>query len=45
MSKMIALFHDEVTKAGKALLAAYEALREMDVRTTEILIALLGRPK
>ena len=36
---------EELTKAARALVSAYRALEEIDARTMEILIALLGRTK
>src|SRR5215469_776318 len=40
-----AAFCEELAKAGKAIVRWYEAIREIDVRTMEILITLFGRPK
>jgi hypothetical protein len=40
-----AVFREELAKAASAIVALYETMREIDVRTMEILIALLGRPK
>jgi hypothetical protein len=45
MQKLIQVFGEEFRKAGQALVAAYETMREIDARTTEILMALLSRPK
>jgi hypothetical protein len=45
MQKLIQIWREEFRKAGRAILEAYETLREIDARTTEILIALLGRPR
>lgn len=39
------LFCEEFAKAWRAIVAAYQTMREIDARTMEILIALLGRPK
>lgn len=41
----IRIFREELGKASKAAVAAYRALKEIDARTMEILIALLGRTK
>ena len=41
----IQIFREELAKAAKTLVAAYRAIREIDARTMEILIALLGRTK
>jgi hypothetical protein len=40
-----AVFCEELANAGKAIVRWYEAIREIDVRTMEILITLFGRPK
>jgi hypothetical protein len=40
-----AVFCEELAKAGKAIVSLYEIMREIDVRTMEILIALIGRTK
>jgi hypothetical protein len=45
MLKLVQLCRQEFAKAGKAVLAVYETMREIDTRTMEILIALLGRPR
>jgi len=45
MQKLIQIFREEFRKAGKAIVAVYETMREIDARTTEILLALLGRPR
>ena len=42
---VIQILREELAKAAKALAAAYRAIREIDARTMEILIALLGRTK
>jgi len=45
MQKLIQICREEFRKAGKAIAAAYKTMREIDARTTEILLALLGRSK
>jgi hypothetical protein len=45
MESLKAVFREELAKAGSAIVALYETMRQIDVRTMEILIALLGRPK
>lgn len=39
------LFCDEFAKAWRAIRAAYQTMRDVDARTMEILIALIGREK
>lgn len=45
MQKLMQVFREEFRKAGEAMVAAYETMREIDAHTTEILMALLSRPK
>jgi hypothetical protein len=45
MRNALQIFREEVVKAANALAASYRALKEIDARTMEILIALLGRSK
>ena len=40
-----AVLCEEFVKARTAIVRWYEMMREIDVRTMEILIALIGRPK
>ena len=45
MRNAIRIVGEELAKAAKALAAAYRTISEIDARTLEILIALLGRSK
>jgi hypothetical protein len=45
MLKIIQICGEEFSKAARALGSAYRILQEIDARTIEILIALLGRTK
>ncbi len=45
MRKLIQICSEEFRKAANAIVGMYETMREIDARTTEILIALLGRPR
>lgn len=45
MSSAIRIFREEWMKAARALASVYRTLQEIDARTMEILIALLGRSK
>jgi hypothetical protein len=45
MEKAVQVFREEFAKAARALAASYRTLREIDARTMEILVALLGRTK
>jgi hypothetical protein len=45
MRKVIRILREEFAKAARALATAYRTLREIDARTMEILVALLGRAK
>ncbi|HTS13874.1 MAG TPA: hypothetical protein VMH00_17265 [Candidatus Limnocylindrales bacterium] len=43
--RLLQVCREEFAKAAFATVRAYEAMREIDERTMEILVALLGRPK
>jgi hypothetical protein len=45
MRPAIQVFREEFVKAASALASAYRTLKEIDARTMEILVALLGRTK
>jgi hypothetical protein len=45
MRELIQICCEEFRKAAHAIVRMYEIMREIDARTTEILIALLGRPR
>jgi len=45
MRSAIRVFREELVKAARALAATYRMLKEIDARTMEIFIALIGRTK
>jgi hypothetical protein len=45
MRPVIQVFREELAKAANALATAYRTVKEIDARTMEILVALLGRTK
>lgn len=45
MRTAIRIFREELIKAANALLSAHRTLSEIDARTMQALIALLGRSK
>ncbi|HEX5425067.1 MAG TPA: hypothetical protein VFW94_16090 [Candidatus Acidoferrales bacterium] len=45
MRSAITVFREEIAKATRAVIVAYCTLKEVDARTMEILIALIGRTK
>jgi hypothetical protein len=45
MRKVTRIFREELAKAVRVFATAYQTLRELDARTMEILVALLGRAK
>jgi hypothetical protein len=45
MRTAMRIFREEVTKAASAFASLYRTLKEIDARTMEILVALLGRSK
>ena len=45
MRKLVQICCEEFRKAGRAIVKTYETLREIDARTTETLITLLGRSR
>lgn len=45
MRTAITVFREEVAKAARAFAVTYHTVREIDARTMEILLALIGRTK
>jgi hypothetical protein len=45
MKKAAQIFREEFAKAARFLAGSYRTLQEIDARTMEILVALLGRTK
>lgn len=45
MERLMRVVREELAKAGGSLVAIYELARDMDARTMEILVALLGKSK